>query len=227
MTHPVLLLDLDGTLVDTAPDLIATLNVVLESQKLAPVPLDDARQLIGHGARALLQKGFDVAGETLSDAREQELFAAFIKHYSANIARHSRPFDGVEASLERFASEGWHLAVCTNKLEHLARALLDELDMTRHFQAIVGADTFEKSKPDAMPLFGAIDLAKGSRERSVMVGDSRTDIDAARNAQLPVVAVDFGYTPIPVAELGPDRIISHFDDLWTSVHELSRTVTGH
>lgn len=225
MTHPVLLLDLDGTLVDTAPDLIATLNVVLESQKLAPVPLEDARQLIGHGARALLQKGFDVAGEALSDAREQELFADFLKHYSANIARHSRPFDGVEASLERFTAEGWQLAVCTNKLEHLARALLDELDMTRHFKAIVGADTFAKPKPDAMPLFGAIDLVGGNRKRSVMVGDSRTDIDAARNAKLPVVAVDFGYTPVPVSELGPDRIISHFDDLWTSVAEIERAAT--
>ncbi len=226
MTHPVLLLDLDGTLIDTAPDLIATLNVVLEKQKLAPVALEDARNMIGHGARALLQKGFDAAGVELSDAREQELFSDFIKHYSANIARYSRPFEGVEAALERFASEGWQLAVCTNKLEHLARALLDELDMTRHFAVIVGADTFAKPKPDAMPLFGAIDMAGGSREHSVMVGDSRTDIDAARNAKLPVVAVDFGYTPVPVSELGPDRIISHFDDLWTSVRELACETPG-
>ncbi|AXS42545.1 phosphoglycolate phosphatase [Breoghania sp. L-A4] len=220
------MLDLDGTLVDTAPDLIATLNVVLASEKLAPVPLEVARSLIGHGARALLQKGFDVAGEPLDDAREARLFAAFIDHYGANIARHSRPFDGVEAALARFALAGWHLAVCTNKLEHLARSLLDELDMSRHFKAIVGADTFERRKPDAMPVLGAIELCGGDAVRSVMVGDSRTDIDAARNAGIPVVAVTFGYTPVPVDQLAPDRIISHFDDLWTSVQTLAPRATG-
>ncbi len=226
MPKPVLLFDLDGTLVDTAPDLIATLNVVLESQNLAAVPLEDARSLIGHGARALLQKGFDAAGEPLDDDREALLFDQFIDHYSANIALHSRPFDGVEAALERFAAAGWHLAVCTNKLEHLARALLDELDMSRHFQAIVGADTFERRKPDAMPVLGAITLCGGDAARSVMVGDSRTDIDAARNAGIPVVAVTFGYTPVPVDKLAPDRIISRFDDLWTNVQGLAPRAPG-
>lgn len=226
MKHPVLLLDLDGTLVDSAPDLIATLNVVLEGQGLAPVPLAEARTMIGHGARALLKKGFDAAGMELDAALEQALFEKFIAHYSANIARLSRPFDGVEDALTRFSDAGWKLAVCTNKLERLARLLLDELAMTSRFSAIVGADTFEKSKPDAAPVLGAIHMVGGDRLRSVMVGDSRADIDAARNARIPVVAVDFGYTPVPVHELGPDRIISRFDDLWTSVEALMADAAG-
>ena len=221
MPAPVLVFDLDGTLVDTAPDLLASLNAVLEGRSLGPIPMEGLNQLVGQGARVMLQRGFDMAGEHLDPAEMEILFNAFIEHYSQNIAVASRPFPGVEAALDRFAEAGWKLAVCTNKLEGLARRLLEELDMTARFSTIVGGDTFARSKPDAMPILGAIDRSGGSPARALMVGDSVTDIDAARAARIPVVAVDFGYTPVPVSELGPDRIISSFDALWPAVQDLA------
>ncbi|MEI2387067.1 phosphoglycolate phosphatase [Breoghania sp. JC706] len=221
MPAPVLVFDLDGTLVDTAPDLLASLNAVLEARSLGPIPMEGLNQLVGQGARVMLQRGFDMAGEHLDPAEMEILFNAFIEHYSQNIAVASRPFPGVEAALDRFAEAGWKLAVCTNKLEGLARRLLEELDMTARFSTIVGGDTFARPKPDAMPILGAIDRSGGSPARALMVGDSVTDIDAARAARIPVVAVDFGYTPVPVSELGPDRIISSFDALWPAVQDLA------
>lgn len=221
MSRPVLILDLDGTLVDTAPDLLGTLNAILATRSLPPVPLESVHHLVGHGARVMLKRGFEFSGAPLDAGELDRLFDRFLEHYSANIAVESRPFAGVKAALERFADDGWALAVCTNKLERLARLLLDELGMTSRFDAIVGGDTFERAKPDAMPLLGAISMAGGDPARSVMVGDSATDINAARAAGIPVVAVDFGYTPVPVTELGPDRVISHFDALWEAVRAVS------
>ena len=221
MPSPVLVFDLDGTLVDTAPDLLASLNATLAKKSLAPIPMEGVNKLVGQGARVMLQRGFDTAGEHLDAAEMEILFDAFLEHYSANIAVNSRPFAGVDTALDRFAAAGWKLAVCTNKLEGLARRLLGELGMTSRFAAIIGGDTFEKPKPDAMPVLGAIERAGGDPARAIMVGDSVTDINAARAAGIPVVAVDFGYTPVHVSELGPDRVISHFDDLWAAVEELA------
>lgn len=225
MSSPVLVLDLDGTLVDTAPDLLATLNTILASRNLAPIPLAEVHHLVGHGARAMLRRGFEVAGSPLQPGDLDRLFLDFLDHYRAHIADHSRTFPGAEAALDRFAGAGWSLAVCTNKLEGPARLLLEELGLAKRFAAIVGGDTFERSKPDPMPVLGAIAMAGGAVAGSFMVGDSATDIEAARNAGIPVIAVDFGYTPVPVRELGPDRVISHFDKLWTAVTDLQQEMT--
>ncbi len=222
MSRPVLVFDLDGTLVDTAPDLLNSLNVILQEEGLPTIPLEGVNRLVGQGARVMLQKGFKEAGQTLEGERLEKLFARYLEHYSANIAVESRPFPGVQTALDRFADAGWTLAVCTNKLEGLARDLLGQLDMTRRFASIVGGDTFEKPKPDALPILGAIERSGGVASASVMVGDSITDINAARAAAIPVVAVDFGYTPVPVTELGPDRVISHFDALWQAVEEIAK-----
>ncbi len=226
MSRPVLIFDLDGTLVDTAPDLLNSLNVVLQEEGLPVFALEGINRLVGQGVRVMLQKGFREAGQTLEGDHLEKLFARYIEHYAANIAVESRPFPGVEAALDRFADAGWSLAVCTNKLEGLARDLLGQLDMTNRFAAIIGGDTFERSKPDAMPILGAIERSGGVASGSVMVGDSITDINAARAAAIPVVAVDFGYTPVPVTELGPDRVISHFDALWQAVEEVGKPATA-
>jgi len=223
----IIVFDLDGTLAETAGDLIATLNVILARQDIAPVPLAEGRTMVGAGARALIAAGFERAGRAMAPSLLERLFDDFIAHYEANIAVESHLFAGAEAALTRFADAGWLAAVCTNKIEHPARRLLEALAVADRFAAICGQDTFRADgaaicKPDPRALLLTIEKAGGRPEAAVMVGDSRTDIATAKAAGVPVVAVDFGYTDTPVAELGPDRIISHFDALWDAVHDLRR-----
>lgn len=218
---PTLALDLDGTLVDTAPDLMATLNVILTEEGLRPVGLAEAKGMIGAGARALLERGFAANRAERSAAEFDRLFERFLAHYSAHIADASRPYPGVVAAIDRLAGEGWRLAVCTNKLEGASRLLLEELGIADRFAAICGGDTFPVRKPDPRHLFSTIERAGGDPRRALMVGDSATDIETARAAGIPVIAVDFGYTTVPVRDLGPDRVISHFDALYDAVRELA------
>jgi phosphoglycolate phosphatase len=216
----VLVFDLDGTLVSSMEDLVATLNAVLDKAGHGTVPQDKVANMVGMGAKVLLQRGLDYLEIAWSDETITPLYEDFLEYYAANIAVHTRPFDGVVPTLDRFRADGWKLAVCTNKTERLTLPLLAALNMTDHFDAVVGGDTFAVSKPHAEPVLGAIKRAGGTPEGSIMIGDSVTDIKAARAAGIPVVAVDFGYTPVPVSELGPDRIISHFDELADAVADL-------
>lgn len=218
----VLVFDLDGTLVSSMEDLCTALNTVLAEAGYNEIPQENVRDMVGMGARVLLQRGLEANGVDWRSIDLDALFDRFLVHYEAHIADQTRPFEGVLAALEAFRDQGWKLAVCTNKIERLTRPLLEALDMTGHFDAIVGGDTFGKPKPDAGPVLGAIDLAGGTAEGAIMIGDSVTDIDAARAAGIPVIAVDFGYTPVPVTELGPDIVISHFDELPAAVEKLSR-----
>jgi len=220
MTSPTIVFDLDGTLVDTAPDLIATINVLLVRRNLPPVADDRLRNMIGAGARRLIERALAEHRIVIAPEELDRLFADFLEHYAAHIADRSRPFAGLEPALDALAAQGCTLAVCTNKLERLSRLLLDQLGLTRRFAFVCGQDTFGVQKPDPDVLRWTIARAAGSSERAVMVGDSATDIDVARAAGVPVVAVDFGYTEIPVSQLGPDRIISRFDDLPAAVSEL-------
>jgi phosphoglycolate phosphatase len=226
MPNATIVFDLDGTLVDTAPDLIDTLNVILGHEGLPPIAYGEARKLIGYGARRMIEHGLDVAGRPRPAADVDRMFNAFLAHYADHIADRSRPFAGVEAALDALAARGFVLAVCTNKLEWLAVRLLGALGLATRFAAICGQDTFGVQKPDAGALLGTLGLVGGSRERAVMVGDSQTDIAAARAARLPVVAVDFGYTDIPIAQLGPDKIISHFNELNQSIEALLGPAKG-
>ncbi len=220
MADPILVFDLDGTLVETMGDLTASLNFALESAGYRAIEPERVRTMVGHGARALLQRGLEANDAVVDDATLTSLYDVLIDYYSRNIAVHSHPFPGVLDALQRLRAAGWRTAVCTNKVESLARALLDALDMSAMFEAIVGGDTFELPKPDAMPVLGAIDQAGGDPARAIMIGDSRTDIDAARAARIPVIAVTFGYTPVPVTELSPDVVISDFADLERAVESL-------
>ncbi|MFN3132284.1 phosphoglycolate phosphatase [Roseibium sp.] len=216
----VLVFDLDGTLVSSMEDLVATLNAVLDKAGHGTVPQDKVANMVGMGAKVLLQRGLDYLEIAWSEETITPLYEDFLEYYAANIAVHTRPFDGVIPALDRFRADGWKLAVCTNKTERLTLPLLAALNMTDHFDAVIGGDTFAVSKPHAEPVLGAIKRAGGTPEGSIMIGDSVTDIKAARAAGIPVVAVDFGYTPVPVSELDPDRIISHFDELADAVADL-------
>lgn len=217
---PVLVLDLDGTLVDTIRDLAATLNDVLRGEGIAPMPLDEARLMVGHGARAMISSALQSAGITGDSDRLDNLFALFLDLYAHRIAEESRPFPGAIESLDRFAADGWRLAVCTNKLERHSRLLLEALGIADRFAAISGQDTYGVRKPDPRHLQETIREAGGTVASAIMVGDSEVDIQTAKAARVPVVAVDFGYSRIPVADLGPDRVISHFDDLYDAAISL-------
>jgi phosphoglycolate phosphatase len=217
---PIAVFDLDGTLADTAGDLMGALNFVLEQDGIAPLPVDQARTLLGAGGRALIERGFAVSGRSLEKPRLEELFKEFLADYESHIAAQSALFPGVVAALDRLERGGYAFAVCTNKMERTSIMLLDALGVTQRFRAICGQDTFGFYKPDARTLPAVIAKAGGEPGRSVMVGDSITDIAAAKNAGIPVIAVDFGYTDKPVSELGPDRIIAHFDALDEAVASL-------
>lgn len=217
---PLVVFDLDGTLAETAGDLIGALNVVLARDDIAPLPVDQARVLLGAGGRALIERGYAAAGRSLDKPRLEVLFRVFLAHYEAHIADHSVLFPGALAALDRLEAKGYRFAVCTNKMEHASRKLLEALGVAGRFRAICGQDTFPACKPDPRALLSTIERAGGRVGRSVMVGDSITDIATAKAAGVPVVAVDFGYTDTPVSELGPDRVISHFDQLERAVDDL-------
>lgn len=207
----VIAFDLDGTLVDTAPDLIDTLNVLLDQEGLAPLPMDEARPFIGRGAKWLIERGFQAADAPLAPDQVQPLFDRFLIYYRAHIADRSRPFPGCVAALETLRAQGAKLAVCTNKQTGLSTALLDALEMSHLFAAVIGADAAPAPKPDRRHLETAITAAGGLTARAVMVGDAATDADAARAARVPLILVSFGYTEIPVRELAPDILIDRFD----------------
>lgn len=203
--------DLDGTLVETAPDLVATLNVLLDQEGIAPLPLAEARNMIGHGAKALIAKGFAAVGRPLGPAALDGLFDRFIVHYLAHIADHSRPFPGVLSALDTLLAQGAILSVCTNKRTDLSLALLKTLALDHYFKSIVGADAAPAAKPDPRHLLAAIEAAGGDPGRAIMVGDSASDAGAARGAGTPLILVTFGYTDTPVENLGADLVVDHFD----------------
>ena len=219
--HPaVIAFDLDGTLVDTAPDLLDTLDLVLGERGVPLLPREATRKMIGAGARALVERGIAAAGLTIDPPGVDQMFERFLEHYAAHIADASRPFPGLVAALDALEARGHVLAVCTNKLEFLSVLLLDRLGLSDRFKVIAGSDTFAVKKPDAGHLIGTIERAGGTVARAVMVGDSSTDVSAARNAGVPVIVVPFGYTEIPPHELGGDLLVEHFDLLPEAVERL-------
>ncbi len=220
MPAPIIVFDLDGTLVDTAPDLIDTLNLVFTREGLPPVAYDAARNLIGGGAKAMIVRGLEAEGRALAQAEVERMFADFLAHYTAHIADRSRPFPGLAEALDALAADGYRFAVCTNKYEKLSVLLLEKIGLAGRFAAICGQDTFGVHKPDPEVLRRTIARADGDPARAVMVGDSLTDIRTARSAGVPVVAVDFGYSELPIAEHKPDRIIGHFAELRPAIASL-------
>ncbi|SDQ93539.1 HAD-IA family hydrolase [Pseudovibrio sp. Tun.PSC04-5.I4] len=221
MTTPVLVFDLDGTLLETIGDLTASMNHVLVGAGFEAIEPEKVRKMVGAGVKSLLSRGLEANKVEATEEILQPLLVKFIRHYETHIADHTFAFPEALETVARLRAAGWKTAICTNKLEKLAKPLVKAMEMDQLFDAVVGGDTFSKNKPDAMPVFGAIDIAGGARAGSIFVGDSNADITAARNAGLPVIAVDFGYTDTPVRELGPDVVISHYNQLEAAIKELS------
>jgi len=213
MSTRTIVFDLDGTLIDTAPDLVEALNVVLASEGLPVLPYETGRNLIGGGARGMIARALAAEGYDIAPDRLDRMFADFLTHYSAHIADRSRPFPGLIEALDALEERGDRLAVCTNKLERLSILLLDKLGLTQRFKVISGQDTFGMQKPDPEVLRRTIAAAGGDLRTAIMIGDSITDIRTARAAGVPVIAVDFGYSDRPVSEYGPDRVIGTFAQL--------------
>ncbi|MBX3504389.1 MAG: phosphoglycolate phosphatase [Parvibaculum sp.] len=220
MPRPTLLFDLDGTLADTAADLCETLNVILELHGRERVPQERVRHLVGGGARLLLERGFRETGDPASEALLDRSFHEFLDYYGRHIADHTKLWPGVRDQLDRLAERDALMAVCTNKVEDLSRKLLEMLAIDHYFPVVIGGDTLPVKKPDPEHLFEAIRRLGGENAHSVMVGDSETDVHAAKNAKLPSICVTFGYTRIPVAELEAEATIDHFDEFPAALAKL-------
>ncbi len=173
MPAPTIVYDLDGTLADTAEDLVATLNWLLARERLAPLPVENAGSLVGAGARALIKRGFAASGKNIDPQALEALFADFLEHYNAHIVVRSRLYPGVENALHAFARAGWRQAVCTNKIESSARLLISKLGIAERFAFVCGQDTFGIGKPDPKPLLETVAAAGGVNQRAIMVGDFR------------------------------------------------------
>ncbi|SDM04046.1 HAD hydrolase-like protein [Maricaulis salignorans] len=202
--------DLDGTLVDTAPDLVRALNATIQPDGLTPVPVDDLRALVGRGAQALLERAYAQQGRVLSPDATPDLVARFIDIYQADIAAHSRVFPQVETTLARLQRAGATLSVCTNKPSVLSDLLIAEFKLTGYFARIIGPDRTTAKKPAADHVHTA--LGTGHR-RAAMVGDSAPDVDAARAARVPSIVLSYGYSEAPAGSLGADRLLHDFGDI--------------
>lgn len=225
--------DLDGTLVNSAPDLLAALDHALTSKGHPASNHQDITPIIGHGAKAMIIKALTTPADHPDIPQPEpneidELWHILIDHYAIHIADQTHLYDGALETMETLKAEGHTLAICTNKTMNLTMPLLEKLDLTRHFNAICGADSFPYKKPDPRHLFSTIQQAnnihtenKPIQMPALMIGDSRTDIDTAKNASIKSVGVNWGYTDTPMKELKPDYLISHFSELTNIVRQMA------
>lgn len=218
--------DLDGTLVDTAPDLAEATNHVLSTLGLDRVSELEIRPFVGHGALAMIDGAVKAHGRKLSERELHDLFEVFIVYYTAHLADYSVPYPHVISALDGLKAEGATLAVCTNKMELQARAVLEAMKLDHYFSAVTGRDSLGAYKPDPLHLTGTIARAGGVPETSIMVGDSETDIKTAKAARVPIVAVSFGYSVDPVASFGPDAIIDDYRQLPGALEKFFRTAVS-
>lgn len=202
----VAVFDLDGTLADTGADLIAAANAALSGQGRRLDPVHDRASAFA-GGRAMLRAGLGPGRE----AEVERLYPVLLDAYGAALAVETRLYDGAEAALDALEATGWRLAICTNKPEGLARALLGALGVLDRFAVLLGADTLPWKKPDPRHLLEAVTRSGGTASRAVLVGDTVTDRATARAAGMPCVLVGFG--PGDVASLAPEAVIGHFDEL--------------
>jgi len=223
---PTILFDLDGTLADTALDLTETMNVLLARHGRDRVPHERVREMVGGGARKIMERGFAYTGEPASEELLDQLFEEFVAYYGDHLVDHTKLFDGLMPALDVLAQRGCKLGVVTNKVEGLSVEVIKLLGLDGFFPILIGGDTLPVRKPDPEPIFEAVARLGGDRSSTVLVGDSRFDIDAAKNANVGSIAVSFGYTDVPPAELGADRLIDHYDEFLPALDDLLADLSG-
>lgn len=213
MDDILIIFDLDGTLIDTSHDLLDSLNYCLKTVDLEPVEYEQLTFLVGQGAKAMLSRAFDLRNRSISDSELDEFVDVFVAHYRENMPGRSHAYDGLLEALERLKSKGVRSAICTNKLEGLAQSLMEKLGLSDQFVTLTGGDSFPFRKPDGRHILETIKLAGGKLNRTIMIGDSINDIAAAKNAGVTSIGVPFGFSDVPIEELEPDAVISHYDEL--------------
>ncbi len=213
MHTPLVIFDLDGTLFDTAPDLLDSLNHTIGSIGLAPVRFENMTYLVGSGARVMINKALELHGTSIDDAELERLFELFLDHYGRSMPGSSALYPGADEAMDRLNEAGMSMAVCTNKTESVAVKLLDLTGQLPRFTVVTGGNTFAVRKPDPQHLLQTIDMAGANPSAAVMIGDSVNDIAAAKNAGIPSIAVPFGYSAEPVETFEPDHIMQHYDEL--------------
>ena len=212
--------DLDGTLIDSLPDVMNALNAVLADRGRRPVVRDEAKLMVGGGAEPLLERAFNATGDALPAERMTECVDAFTTYYQENPATETTIFDGAIQALDALSHDGIKLGICTNKPHKSALQVLEALQLDRHFGACFGKASVPYHKPDRRH-YDKVAAALGvDPDQSLYIGDSETDIETARNAGVPIIMVPFGYSRRPAAELGGDRLINHFSELPNAVREL-------
>lgn len=217
-----IVIDLDGTLVETAPDLHAALNHVLVHEGLNPVSLDLIRMMIGDGAKALIRKGLNHNKQLIDEAHiDRNLWPEFLRHYEANITKHSYLYDGALATLRNLKQRGAILAICTNKAQHLAEQVLTELNVSTLFTTILGGDRTISKKPEGAHILETIALAHGNPAKAVMIGDSQTDERAACDAKLPFIMVSFGYGRLSGAPLSHLETVDHWSEMEAAINRIA------
>ncbi|MEM1390566.1 MAG: HAD hydrolase-like protein [Pseudomonadota bacterium] len=215
-------IDLDGTLVETAPDLHAALNYVLKLDGHKDVSLSTIRSMIGDGAKALIRKGLSHNDSPIDENDiNNRLWPAFLSHYEANITRHSYIFEGALETLDALMARGATLAICTNKAQHLAEQVLTELNIISKFSAILGADRAIQKKPDGSHILETVALAHGHSHRAIMIGDSQTDERAACNAELPFIMVSFGYGSLSDAPLSHLELVNRWSEIGPAINRIA------
>jgi phosphoglycolate phosphatase len=215
-----LIFDLDGTLVDTAPDLLAATNAVLAQEGRPGVAPETIRHMVGFGASSLIRQAMAATGAPAAETDLPRLVDAFIAHYRLNIAAESQPFPGVADTLAALSQAGARLGVLTNKRQELTDLLLPRVALDRYFGAVLGAGRIAFNKPDARCFETVVAELGGSGAGALMIGDSATDVATARNAGVKVILVSFGYTPEPAHKLGADAVVDDF----AQIPELARAL---
>ncbi|MBV9570215.1 MAG: phosphoglycolate phosphatase [Alphaproteobacteria bacterium] len=225
MASPAVLIDLDGTLVDTAPDLLGALNAVLTSERRSTVDPQTLRHMVGHGARALIERAMSATGEPVAAEQLPGLVDRFIAYYREHIADGSQPFPEVDETLSRLRESGARLAVLTNKPQVLTEPILAALGLARHFDVICGSGRYAFNKPDGRIVAHVVQELGGMEGGAIMIGDSAVDVATARAAAIPVALLSYGYTPEPVHNLGADAIVDCFSEVPAVLRKLLRSDT--
>ncbi len=220
-TLPALLFDLDGTLLDTAPDLHKTLNHCLKHAGRETVSLESVQHMVGQGARILLERGMKATGGMPDDETFENLVILFFDYYADHLSDHSYPYPSMMDVLDKLHNSGYLMAVCTNKPFGFAKTIIDDYGLAKYFPVITGGDSFDFRKPDPRHITETIAQMPNRSTGAIMIGDTHNDIDAANSASIGSIAVSFGYSDKPASELGAHITIDHFDELIAAIEDLT------